>query len=1018
MRRFALIVTLIAWSPLVPAAEGPESPSRYVCQPLTVALEDLRQQGLKIIYSSELVTPNLQIKSEPASTEASPSPRRILDLLLAPHGLRAIEGTGDILLVVRTDPGDEKRPLAAAAELEPGLLPAWTDLLSLDGELVEMPFAELTDVAAAGLGPASRYLVVRLGGELSANRERTAFDLKERIVAARSRAPRLRIALEGSPEMLEAVVDHTLAPYVDAYTYRDRRFVPSADPTARSWWRTAATDREVLARLVTAGERGDELVIIESHAIGPVHQAFLRHIQAVAGAHPLTQPRVDGIAADRVRFFADPNSGEHFLAVYAEPGQRRHLFFDLGGALSARSLFPADAPFELRNVAYGSEITVDGTYPYYLFALEADLEEVVAGGVTVETTAIIDPYEEVVKNQVFQEREREKFLSLDVMEYLTVTPQRNGGNQLRWEHRILRRRGRLAEYHHLGLSRNGVRVPEDRLLKGRIYRSEALLQLEPLEVELDETYRYEYLGEEIVDGHRTWKIRFEPLRRGSVRDGTFVSGIVWLDQETNAHRRMRTYQAGLDNALISQERTLHYGWIPSAGECFWDWRRREGSSVFSSLGEQYSSLSETERTDFRYNRPDIDEVAQQAYESDVLIHVETPPEGHRWLVKRDGRRVLGDFEYRTAEAVAEPSAAESSAATTATDAAKTADLYGDRELADVHAFSTRTTFSLGGFGSGGDDFELYPGFIVTDQDLFNRGYQTYVGFFLEEAILSLGKPNAFGGGERQTGIFLNAQLTLPYSADRNHSSPLVDGESRDLGVDVHELALNLSLGVPINKSLTLDASYQLRDLSFNTTATTDAAFVRPSDTLEHAVDVGLNFHWRKWSTSVAVEAGWRENWQAWGLNASEPTFDSYQVLRWQGGTFRRLGEHRSLAATLTYWKGNDLDRFSRLRNGRTRDGLVGFRSDLAFDEALNLSLTHRFHLLHRLPLDLRLDGSRQWLDVERDDEPRDFVGASLRFLIHGPWRLDLWPSIRYGVYSSVPGEAGHTTFGLTLARRQ
>jgi len=114
---------------------------------------------------------------------------------------------------------------------------------------------------------------------------------------------------------------------------------------------------------------------------------------------------------------------------------------------------------------------------------------------------------------------------------------------------------------------NGVLHPEGKLRIGRDFRAEASIELEPLEIELDKTYAYEFLGEERVDGHPTWKIGFRPLHEGS-----FLSGVVWIDQKTAAHRKIRAVHTGLRGPLISRETTRHYEWIADAGQCFWNWR--------------------------------------------------------------------------------------------------------------------------------------------------------------------------------------------------------------------------------------------------------------------------------------------------------------------------------------------------------------------------------------------------------------------------------------------------------------
>jgi outer membrane receptor protein involved in Fe transport len=64
------------------------------------ALEWLEHQGLDIVYSTAVVTPDLRLSVAPAGH----TPREILDEILAPHGLEVEHGAGDQLVIVRRVP--------------------------------------------------------------------------------------------------------------------------------------------------------------------------------------------------------------------------------------------------------------------------------------------------------------------------------------------------------------------------------------------------------------------------------------------------------------------------------------------------------------------------------------------------------------------------------------------------------------------------------------------------------------------------------------------------------------------------------------------------------------------------------------------------------------------------------------------------------------------------------------------------------------------------------------------------
>lgn len=67
---------------------------------LDQALEILETRGLRILYSSDLVQPWMRVQSEPVATDA----RSILNEIVAPYALQAVDGPNGALLLVRATP--------------------------------------------------------------------------------------------------------------------------------------------------------------------------------------------------------------------------------------------------------------------------------------------------------------------------------------------------------------------------------------------------------------------------------------------------------------------------------------------------------------------------------------------------------------------------------------------------------------------------------------------------------------------------------------------------------------------------------------------------------------------------------------------------------------------------------------------------------------------------------------------------------------------------------------------------
>ena len=89
--------------------------TRYAGRLLADVLRELQVDGLKIVFSSNLVRPDARVLAEPKAR----MPRRILDEILSPHGLEAQAGSAGTLLIVRST-RSAARPRAAVAPVDTG----------------------------------------------------------------------------------------------------------------------------------------------------------------------------------------------------------------------------------------------------------------------------------------------------------------------------------------------------------------------------------------------------------------------------------------------------------------------------------------------------------------------------------------------------------------------------------------------------------------------------------------------------------------------------------------------------------------------------------------------------------------------------------------------------------------------------------------------------------------------------------------------------------------------------------
>ncbi len=113
----SFLCAALVWAVVLPAAYGGDSKG-YARRRLVEVIDDLRAGGLSIIYSSDLVRPDLTITVEPP---AGP-PRRLLDHVLAPFGLEARDGPAGTVLIVRSaGPGPDGEDAGAGTPRAPTL---------------------------------------------------------------------------------------------------------------------------------------------------------------------------------------------------------------------------------------------------------------------------------------------------------------------------------------------------------------------------------------------------------------------------------------------------------------------------------------------------------------------------------------------------------------------------------------------------------------------------------------------------------------------------------------------------------------------------------------------------------------------------------------------------------------------------------------------------------------------------------------------------------------------------------
>ncbi len=1056
----------LGWSVQALAAPLSDSvSSRFECRPIVDAVELLRADGLMVAYSEGLLGPDVLVRPSVAHQASSTaSPHDALSTLVAPLGL-GVEvldrGTLSIVPGPALDAGDLRRLRRASAPLLQAqesldALPEWLGRAAIARELVEVPFP--LEGTLPTMSSDTRFVVVQLRerelAELGSAAQ-IAFRLKSLIVDIGAAAAGARVALEGSPELLENLVGADLAPYIEGYLAGSSEpgvagSVPSRDTSGRPWLKTRVGQGQLLSLLLEGAASGAALVLVEDGEVGIEEYAFLEALRASGSGQLELQPHVLADPRVKAQFFLQPDTNHYLIALYAPVGIAESLWFQLEPMERVTTVFPATGHVASELEGRSVRVQLDGSSRYWLIEMEPESDSAQATRMLVEDDVIVDPYEVVVLNQIFQKRQRERVLSLDVMEYIDSVPLWPGGGRSQWEHRILARRGWYDEYLHLNFWRDGVKAPRDKLRKARLSRPIDRIEMAPLTVENRKTYRYRYQGQENIRGHDTWKIGFEP-----VRDGRLVTGSVWIDRGTGAHVRIRTHHKNLGIGTVDGHFTTDFEWIAGGDSCFWDWRKRAGSQTIDLLDFTGSYDLEYTRTNFQYNQPDIEQQVAEAHASDALIHVSTPPDGHRWLLRgTEAKASRGDIQYGTIGALRErddcsegldgkgeclptpaepvPQEQQPSHAPAVMDLSRSlfnTDVDPDTVLAGLFAFPNAFQIGFGVVGGTGDSATYgIQSFSYSNTDFLGRGRRGkgellfFFGGDDDDGLLSITNPALFGSHWSATASFdleLNPEEDAVFERISS-DSPGDEGSFRDLSLDTRRTSARFAFARPLPGEFSLRLRYDYQDLGFKRREGTDPDFVLPTDTVEHQVGGDLNWAHRGLSARLRVSHGERERFDPWGIGANEPGATSFDLASLWVAALKPLGQSQTIGLSAAVFSAWDVDRFSRRRLFQVGARVPGYSSSFGFDRAAHVALSYTFRV-GRLPLRLRFNSVQfevdQLIQGAESVFEQTLVGAEITTTVHGPLQTNWSFGIGRGL-GADPDRGREETFVWAFVSRR
>ena len=343
---------------------------------------------------------------------------------------------------------------------------------------------------------------------------------------------------------------------------------------------------------------------------------------------------------------------------------------------------------------------------------------------------------------------------------------------------------------------------------------------------------------------------------------------------------------------------------------------------------------------FELNASDFTARRESARSSDHVMYRDTG-EGLRYLVKRDGQRVVQD--------------------------------------------STATALA-GLIGITYDPSYDYPlpliGLNYLDFNFWNKGNQLAVVFGGVLALVNLQRPTLFGHPHLDASLDLFAIAVK--GNDRTYDST---GERVDQRLTTRPFSTGINIGWQFAEFQKLLFSYQFRFDAFAVNPETSAAFRPPVSTATNGV--GVSWEWKQggFSFLAAGTQYGRVRWEPWGdpgdYRPEDQNYSGYSAGLSRDYYFGLQKVHLNAA----YYGGHDLDRFSSYQFGMFDDNKVhGVPSaGVRFGELGMLRGSYSFNLLDQYRLDVFLDRA-----VGRDAQAtagwQNLTGVGIGWSLRGPRR--------------------------------
>jgi MucB/RseB N-terminal domain len=494
--------------------------------------------------------------------------------------------------------------------------------------------------------------------------------------------------------------------------------------------------------------------------------------------------------------------------------------------------------------------------------------------------------------------------------------------------------GKNTEWEELTFRLNGTRWGPNRPAFP-LLQAEKVLSL-PLDLRLDSDYRYRLEGVDNVEGRPCFALRFDPVDDGR----SLYRGTVWIDRQTYLKVKVQSVQTQLSAPVVSNEETQHFSVVGAvAGREITRLTRLVGKQIMLIAGRNLLVEREVRFNAFQLNPPDFVALRQAARASEDVMYRDTD-EGLRYLVKRNGERVVQEKMTRSATAAA---------------AGVTYDPSYDYPI------------PLGGIN--------YLNFHFLGEE-----NQLAVLFGGVLALANLQRPKLLGPHvDGSIDLFAIAIK----GTDRVYDN---EGELAEQSLRTLPFSMGMNLGWRLTDFHKLVATYQFRFDAYSRTEGTAPDFRPPVNTATNGF--GLTWEWKQagYSFSAGGVEYRRANWEPWGdpgdYNPSQRDYLRYSASLSKDFFFGLSKVHLNTA----YYGGQDLDRFSMYQFGFFDDNRIHGvpSSGVRFAELGMFRGSYTFNLFDQYRLDLFFDQA-YGRDTRMGSPWEAVTGLGIGFGVKGPW---------------------------------